>query len=170
MWLVWLVGCGTSEQAAPGAGTVAVTPAAAPVAAAPAAAEPSVEALCGSTALLLTRHRWEDLQRGGYCAMCKPYDEYACEFDWPTNDVPACEQLDLWRNEILARKGWVFKRDDYRAWFEKQPWYRPDPNYKGDGLTPIEEANIAHLKRMVAEKRACESMPGFVEGLLHLSP
>ena len=60
-------------------------------------------------------------------------------------------ELELMRNEIYARHGWVFKRDDLRNYFESQPWYRP----KGDlsnlessnrwveaELTPIERRNI----------------------------
>ena len=44
--------------------------------------------------------------------------------------------LELMRNEIYARHGWVFKRDDLRQFFQSQPWYRP----KGT-LANREEAN-----------------------------
>jgi YARHG domain len=44
--------------------------------------------------------------------------------------------LTLMRNEIYARHGWVFNRDDLRRYFEAQPWYRP----KGT-LANLEEAN-----------------------------
>ena len=60
-------------------------------------------------------------------------------------------ELELMRNEIYARHGWVFKRPDLRNYFESQPWYRP----KGDlsnletsnrwveaELTPIERRNV----------------------------
>jgi tetratricopeptide (TPR) repeat protein len=33
--------------------------------------------------------------------------------------------LELMRNEIYARHGWVFNRQDLRRYFESQPWYRP---------------------------------------------
>jgi hypothetical protein len=60
-------------------------------------------------------------------------------------------ELELMRNEIYARHGWVFKRQDLRSYFESQPWYRP----KGDlssleasnrwveaELTPLERRNV----------------------------
>jgi hypothetical protein len=60
-------------------------------------------------------------------------------------------ELELMRNEIYARHGWVFNRRDLRNYFEGQPWYRP----KGDlsnrelanrwaeaELTPLERKNI----------------------------
>jgi hypothetical protein len=59
--------------------------------------------------------------------------------------------LELMRNEIYARHGWIFNRSDLRSYFESQPWYRP----KGDlsnpqqsnrwveaELTPLERRNI----------------------------
>ena len=61
------------------------------------------------------------------------------------------EELELMRNEIYARHGWIFNRPDLRNYFESQPWYRP----KGDlsnaeqsnrrveaELTPLERRNL----------------------------
>jgi len=58
-------------------------------------------------------------------------------------------ELELMRNEIYARRGWIFRRPDLRNYFQSQPWYRP----KGDNayysnrqveaeLSPIERRNI----------------------------
>lgn len=60
-------------------------------------------------------------------------------------------ELELMRNEIYARHGWVFNRRDLQDYFARQPWYSP----KGDlstreqanrwaqaELTPIEKKNI----------------------------
>ncbi len=60
-------------------------------------------------------------------------------------------ELELMRNEIFARHGWVFKRRDLRDYFSRQPWYSP----KGDlsnreqvnrwvqtEVTPLEKKNI----------------------------
>jgi len=71
--------------------------------------------------------------------------------------------LDLMRNEIYARHGWVFDRWELREHFEKEPWYHP----KGDlanrervnqlaeaELSPIEKNNIEIiLSRESALKR-----------------
>jgi hypothetical protein len=58
-------------------------------------------------------------------------------------------ELDLMRNEIYARHGWIFRRADLRNYFQSQPWYRPrsDNAYYSNRqveaeLTPIERRNI----------------------------
>lgn len=58
-------------------------------------------------------------------------------------------ELELMRNEIYARHGWIFRRPDLRNYFESQPWYRPksDNAYYSNRqveaeLSPIERRNI----------------------------
>ena len=58
-------------------------------------------------------------------------------------------ELELMRNEIYARHGWIFNRPDLRNYFESQPWYRPrsDNAYYSNRqveaeLTPLERTNI----------------------------
>ena len=60
-------------------------------------------------------------------------------------------ELELMRNEIYARHGWIFNRPDLRNYFESQPWYRPKgdlPNLESSNrwveaeLTPFERRNI----------------------------
>jgi hypothetical protein len=59
--------------------------------------------------------------------------------------------LELMRNEIYARHGWIFNRPDLRNYFESQPWYRPrgdlsnreQTNRRVEAeLSPIERRNI----------------------------
>jgi len=60
-------------------------------------------------------------------------------------------ELELMRNEIYARHGWVFNRQDLKSYFKNQSWYRP----RGDAaerervnakieaeLTPLEKNNV----------------------------
>jgi hypothetical protein len=58
-------------------------------------------------------------------------------------------ELELMRNEIYARHGWIFRRPELRNYFESQPWYRPrsDNAYNSNQqveaeLTPIERRNL----------------------------
>ena len=58
-------------------------------------------------------------------------------------------ELELMRNEIYARHGWIFRRPDLRNYFESQPWYRPrsDNAYYSNRqveaeLSPVERRNI----------------------------
>jgi hypothetical protein len=58
-------------------------------------------------------------------------------------------ELELMRNEIYARHGWIFRRPDLQNYFESQPWYRPrsdnafysNPQVEAE-LSPIERRNI----------------------------
>jgi hypothetical protein len=180
--LALALACGSGGPApAPAPAPAEPTPAAAaaPPADAPppsqpvpaAAAEPperrlTQENLCADSGLLLTQHKYEDLQAGGYCKLCAQYDEYACELDWPSSDVPACETFDLYRNTIMAWHGHVFQNPDYKAWFEGMSWYKADPNFKGEGLSEIEKANIALLKRKAEKKEGCQPYPTLLKEML----
>jgi hypothetical protein len=59
------------------------------------------------------------------------------------------EDLRTLRNEIYARHGRVFtsvKSKDLQKYFEAQPWYKPDPDFKDDQLSETEFKNIAVIK------------------------
>ena len=58
-------------------------------------------------------------------------------------------ELELMRNEIYARRGWIFRRPDLRDYFQSQSWYRPrgDNAYYSNRqveaeLSPIERRNL----------------------------
>lgn len=48
----------------------------------------------------------------------------------------------LARNEIFARHGYVFQTDYIQNYFSAQSWYYPNPQYKGTGLSKVEQANV----------------------------
>ena len=52
----------------------------------------------------------------------------------------------LMRNEIYARRGYVFNSADLKAYFSKQPWYKPLNNNAAVKLNAIEELNVELLK------------------------
>lgn len=64
------------------------------------------------------------------------------------------QELELMRNEIYARHGWVFNRQDLQAYFGQQAWYRPRGNIANREqinrlieaeLTPTEKTNVQIL-------------------------
>ncbi|MNO12325.1 hypothetical protein D3C76_19320 [compost metagenome] len=63
--------------------------------------------------------------------------------------------LELARNEIFARHGLVFKRQDLNVYFAGKGWYEADADYNGN-LTETESSNIKliqkHEKLMSANK------------------
>lgn len=54
--------------------------------------------------------------------------------------------LDLRRNEVFARHGHVFKRDDLRVYFEDQPWYQADASFKDASIDKAERECVARIK------------------------
>ena len=56
------------------------------------------------------------------------------------------EDLRVLRNEVYARHGRVFKDADLQKYFEAQPWYKANPDFKDDQLNEIEAANLAKIK------------------------
>jgi serine/threonine-protein kinase len=59
-------------------------------------------------------------------------------------------ELDLMRNEIYARYGRRFKRQELQAYFDRQPWYTPQ--YSPDSfpetlLTPIQKRNALFIAK-----------------------
>jgi hypothetical protein len=57
-------------------------------------------------------------------------------------------ELELMRNEIFARHGWVFQRDDLRAYFENQPWYQARGALANrEAANRLVDKEITHLER-----------------------
>ena len=58
------------------------------------------------------------------------------------SDLSGLSKFDtgLIRNEIFARKGYVFKNDPYKSYFNSQAWYKPNPSAKIK-LNDIEKYN-----------------------------
>jgi hypothetical protein len=111
--------------------------------------------LCSDNALLLTAHSFESLQSGGYCKLCKPFDESACELDWPFSDVPPCSAYDEMRNGIFAFYGRPFEKPEWRALFATKSWYVADAAFTEARLSDVAKKNVAFLKQAATEKRAC---------------
>ena len=57
-------------------------------------------------------------------------------------------EIELMRNEIFARHGYVFKRDDLKNHFSSQSWYAPRLDNVDALLSEVERANVALIKRL----------------------
>ncbi len=64
------------------------------------------------------------------------------------------KELRLLRNEIFARKGYVFKNEEIKNFFESKDWYQPQPNKKIE-LSEIEQLNVNLIKRIENDKLQC---------------
>lgn len=56
--------------------------------------------------------------------------------------------LALIRNEIYARNGYIFSKQEYRDYFASKAWYHPDPKFNESLLSDIEVYNIKLIKSM----------------------
>ena len=58
--------------------------------------------------------------------------------------------LALIRNEIFARNGYIFKKQEYINYFESMPWYYPNSSFKGtlNELNKVERYNVNLIKSM----------------------
>ncbi|MCH8507040.1 MAG: YARHG domain-containing protein [Ectothiorhodospiraceae bacterium] len=64
-------------------------------------------------------------------------------------------ELDLIRNEIFARHGYIFQMSKYRDYFNGQPWYSPRytcREFKDKSpLTDVQNYNVALIRRYQQE-------------------
>lgn len=58
------------------------------------------------------------------------------------------ETLALMRNEILARHGYVFKKEVYQQYFSAQSWYSPNPDFDYSDLNAVEMENVETIKAL----------------------
>lgn len=110
--------------------------------------------LCANSCLLLMEHPFTKVADEIYCQRCKAFDSDACELDWPSSDLMACEQWDRMGNCIYAGFGYQFTKDKWKKEFAAEPWYRPDPGFNPDKLPKVAQDNVAYLKKAAASCRA----------------
>ncbi|RPI78635.1 MAG: YARHG domain-containing protein [Desulfobacteraceae bacterium] len=58
----------------------------------------------------------------------------------------ALNEVAFIRNEIYARKGYVFKDPKYQNYFLKKTWYKPNPKFSFSEMNYIEKRNASYLK------------------------
>ncbi|MBQ2540811.1 MAG: YARHG domain-containing protein [Paludibacteraceae bacterium] len=57
------------------------------------------------------------------------------------------EQIDLLRNYIYAKHGYIFKTDYYRRYFSQFRWYRPRYKNVDNMLNKVEQKNVLFLRQ-----------------------
>lgn len=64
----------------------------------------------------------------------------------------SCFELQVMRNEIFARHGYIFKTDDMRSYFSQQGWYRPRAADVSGELSAVEKSNAQAIKQYESGK------------------
>lgn len=84
------------------------------------------------------------------------YDYFSVEnFDWMSYEYASAqdlygltnEQVDLVRNYIYAKHGYIFKTDYYRRYFSQFRWYRPRYKNVDNMLNKYEKKNVMFLRQ-----------------------
>ena len=82
----------------------------------------------------------------------------------------SCDQLDLMRNEVYARHGSKFTREDLRNYFMQQPWYRPeidrDDSFEDRYFTETQKKNVEIIKYYQCDK-GCSNVQCEVPSLIY---
>ena len=116
--------------------------------------------VCNNDALLLLKHRYQDLAAGSFKKVCcvpgALGDDDRCNLDWPSSDVGACADMDVLRNELFALYGYSFSTPLMKTHFEHQAWYVARADFKPDFLPKVAQDNVATLKTMAAKGTGCE--------------
>ncbi len=62
--------------------------------------------------------------------------------------------LELARNEIFARHGYVFTNENYKSYFSSRYWYKENKDYSERLLSDIEKQNVLFLKQQADRGKA----------------
>ena len=73
-----------------------------------------------------------------------PYSDSTVLTDNDLNGFSA-KELTYARNEIYARKGYIFKSTELYSYFKNLSWYCPDPDYDDHVLSDIEKYNVQFI-------------------------
>ena len=73
-------------------------------------------------------------------------DEYNSESEWISGFRYRQDSLPYIRNEIYARKGYIFKSENMFNFFKNMPWYTP--LFESVVLNEIEKSNIRFIKSL----------------------
>jgi hypothetical protein len=72
----------------------------------------------------------------------------------------SCQELDFMRNEIYARYGSIFQREDLRTYFSQQDWYQPrieqDDMFEERYFDEIQRNNVEIIKYFQCELGCAE--------------
>ena len=114
--------------------------------------------LCKSDWRIVARYDFEALQAGKWHKLCCEEhglgEEYGCDLDWPSSDVMMCKDWARMRNTVFAAHGYVFKKDEWKAYFAKVAWYSPDPTFDPSQPPEVARKNVKAFRKQ--EKNCLE--------------
>ncbi|HVE57128.1 MAG TPA: YARHG domain-containing protein [Pyrinomonadaceae bacterium] len=67
-------------------------------------------------------------------------------------DEESVDELAIVRGILFGKRGRIFTERSIQDYLEKQPWYKPNKNFKNSVLTPMERANLDIIRMAEAER------------------
>lgn len=81
-----------------------------------------------------------------------PFNGYSGPLDAASLADYSAWELSVIRNSIYAYHGRSFTTPRLQAFFENQPWYKPNPNYNDSMLSATEKANVEIVVKLEKQK------------------
>jgi hypothetical protein len=68
------------------------------------------------------------------------------------DDIETIDELAIVRGILFGKHGRIFAERSIQDYLEKQPWYKPNKNFKNSVLTPMERANLDLIRLAEADR------------------
>ena len=76
------------------------------------------------------------------------------KLQYQADDIEAIDELAILRGIVFGKRGRIFAERSIQDYLEKQPWYKPNRNFKNSMLTPMERANLDLIRLAEAERHS----------------
>jgi hypothetical protein len=74
------------------------------------------------------------------------------KLQYQNDDIEPTDELAIVRGILFGKRGRIFKERSIQDYLEKQPWYKPNKNFKNSMLTVMERANLDLIRMAEAER------------------
>ena len=74
------------------------------------------------------------------------------KLQYQRDDIETIDELAIVRGILFGKRGRIFTERSIQDYLERQPWYKPNKNFKNSVLTPMERANLDLIRLAEAER------------------
>ncbi|TVQ91887.1 MAG: YARHG domain-containing protein [Deltaproteobacteria bacterium] len=115
--------------------------------------------ICADDGLLLARHEVSILKHRFTEVCCGPDgldpSSERCAAPWPGPDDMPCERWSELHAHLLARYGHRFQNEKLQSYFDEQPWYQPNKNFRTGMMSITAKRNVSALELFLRERKDC---------------
>lgn len=74
------------------------------------------------------------------------------ELKYQDDDIEKIDEIAILRGIVFGKRGRIFIERSIQDYLEKQPWYKPNKNFKNSMLTLMERVNLDLIRMAEAER------------------